>query len=189
MRFRAIGRAVARIAIRAAATKLAARGLAKGIRKGVGNKSFSQRQSIRNTARVAARSLVAARTASLIDELAELSEEIQEQAYAIIISAWFDAIDVMYQMTVNEGQEAVFEKYVIPYFSVALEEVDPQEPEWNNVDIGEYMYFMGEIVEVGNQIMQEACQEAEGVASEGDDIDDAIDEAIAEEGINEDDFF
>jgi hypothetical protein len=189
MRFRAIGRVVSRIAIRATAARMAARGLAKGIRKGAGNKSYSQRQSIRNTARIAARSLVAAKTAGLIDELAEYAEEIQEKAYAIIISAWFDAIDVMFNITANEGQVAVFEKYVIPYFSVALEEVDPKDPEWPDVDIGEYMYFMGEIVEAGNQIMQQACQEAQGAASEGDDIDDEIDEIIAQEGISEDDFF
>jgi hypothetical protein len=193
MRFRAIGRVVVRIvvraAVRAAAARMAARGLAKGIRRGVGNKTSAQRQSVRNTAAAAAKSLLAARTSGLIDELAEYSEELQEEAYAIIISAWFDAIDTMFMMTANAGQETVFENYVIPYFSFALEQVDPKDPEWPDVDIGEYMYFMGEIVETGNQIMNEACQEAEDMASEIDDIDDAIEEVLLEEGIKEDEFF
>lgn len=189
MRFRAIGRVVARVVVRAAATRLAARGLAKGIQRGRGTKSFASRNASRNTARLALRSVVAARTASLVDELAGYAEEIQERREAILIAAFFDATDVMYQMTANAGQEAVFEKYVIPYFVEALEMVDPEDPEWPSVDIGEYMYFMGEIVETGNQIMEEACNDAAGQDSELDDIDDAIEETLADENINEDDFF
>jgi hypothetical protein len=60
--------------------------------------------------------------------------------------------------------------------------------DWPDVDIGEYMYFMGEIVEAGNAIMAEAFDEAASLKGEADDAEADLD-SLEEEGIDESDFF
>jgi hypothetical protein len=56
------------------------------------------------------------------------------------------------------------------------------------VDIGEYMVFMGEIVETGNQIMSEACDDAAGLVDQADDAEADLDQ-LEEEGLDPDEFF
>lgn len=118
-----------------------------------------------------AKQAAAAARASLAREIAEeLIEEAQsfiEEAEEIILAAFNEAIDTMASMTVNEGQGAVFLEYVFPAFAEALETSEPEDG-WPSVDIGEYMTFMGIIVEAGNQIMESAYNDAAPL------IDDAM---------------
>jgi hypothetical protein len=50
------------------------------------------------------------------------------------------------------------------------------EEGWDDVDIGEYMSFMGEIVAEGNAIMEAAYQEAQSIAAEIEDIEAEIED-------------
>jgi hypothetical protein len=75
----------------------------------------------------------------------------------------------------------------MPDFASAMESTEIGD-DWPDVDIGEYMAFMGEIVEAGNAIMSEAFDEAASLKGEADDAE-ADFESLEEEGISEDDFF
>ena len=97
--------------------------------------------------------------------LADVSE-----AKQLIIEGYEDAISTMESMVGNEGQQTIFETYVIPEFEANL---GPIKDGWTDVDIGDYMDFMGDIVGEGNDIMGDAYSEAQDLLSE---IEEAIEE-------------
>lgn len=180
---RAIGRSVARAVIARSASRLAVRGLSSSNR--VFGRTGIQRSAMRNTARSA---LVAfGGRYGLSDDLAEEIGELYEEAAEIVEAAFYDAMDTMYGMVGNAGQETVFFSQVIPGFAEEMSNTDLGE-QWSDVDIGEYMVFMGEIVETGNAIMAEAFDEAGGLTDEADDIEADL-EDLENENINPDEFF
>lgn len=75
-----------------------------------------------------------------------------------------DALETMSDMIGNAGQQVVFNDYVEPAFRENAQ-ADINDG-WTDVDIGEYMDFMGEIVEEGNSIMADAYEEAQEILSE-----------------------
>lgn len=90
-----------------------------------------------------------------------------------------EALSVMESMIGNEGQAAVFESYVAPEFESAAGG-SPTEG-WQAIDIGEYMDFMGEIVEAGNQIMEATYDYAVEVLMQEEEYDEGeVDEETGE---------
>lgn len=178
MFYRAIGRVVARAVVSKTVSRVASRGLTSG-RFGSRNfKSTSERSRVREKSRSFIRGFGGVR----FSETSELSEEIgelKEEAFETVESAYYDAMDTMYAMCANEGQETVFEEYIIEAFARAMKQTKLRE-QWEDVDIGEYMAFMGEIVEEGNNIMADAYDEANSLIDEIDDIKDEI-QSLAEE--------
>jgi len=178
---RAIGRSVARAVLARSVSRVASKGLSNRF-----NKSFSDRNNMRNRAR----SLLRVSTRGLYGAASELAEEIgelYEEAGEVVEAAFYDAMDTMYGMCANAGQESVFFNYVMPAFANEMSNTEIGE-QWNDVDIGEYMYFMGEIVEAGNAIMSEAFDEAASLQGEAEDAEADL-ESLEEEGISEDEFF
>jgi hypothetical protein len=98
------------------------------------------------------------------------------EARDIVREGLKDALSTMDGMVGNAGQQSVFNDYVEPAF---IENTGRIEDGWTDVDIGEYMDFMGEIVEEGNSIMADAYDEAQDILSE-------IEEAMELYGVNED---
>lgn len=94
-----------------------------------------------------------------------------EEARSVVREGLAEALDTMAGMCGNPGQDTVFNDYVAPAFQEA---VGPVNDGWNDVDIGEYMDFMGEIVDEGNSIMADAYDEAQAILSE---IEEALEEA------------
>jgi len=74
--------------------------------------------------------------------------------YQIIAVALQNAISTMRSMIVNEGQASVLNNSFIPDFRRNAQ-ADPSQG-WTPVNCSPYCDFMGETVEAGNQIMQEA---------------------------------
>lgn len=75
-----------------------------------------------------------------------------ESPEEIVQSGLEEALSIMQGMCVNEGQNSVFNDYVEPQFKQnAMNDV---ESGWENVDVGQYMDFMGAIVAEGNSIME-----------------------------------
>ncbi len=99
-----------------------------------------------------------------------------DEARQVVSEGLSDALSTMEGMVGNEGQASIFENYVEPAFRDA---VGPINDGWPGVDIGEYMDFMGDIVNEGNSIMEDAYGEAQEILSE---IEEALEEA-EEEGI------
>jgi hypothetical protein len=93
-------------------------------------------------------------------------------AREVVQAGYQEAISTMENMVGNPGQQTVFNDYVQPAFAANL---GPIKDGWQEVDIGEYMDFMGEIVGVGNEIMYAAYDEADAILSE-------IEEALEEKG-------
>ncbi|CAB4158455.1 hypothetical protein UFOVP712_5 [uncultured Caudovirales phage] len=92
-------------------------------------------------------------------------------AQQVILEGLGGALSVMESMCVNEGQSVTFLNHIIQAFTIeteiALESSVDEGYEWDDVDIGDpYMTFMGEIVEVGNAIMQEAINIANSIENE-----------------------
>lgn len=185
MLFKVFARIVIRVIIRRILSRMATRGLAGRL----GGRTANQRSAMRSRARSALRSRTAGRYGEA-EELAEELGELHEEAGETVEAAYYEAMDTMYNMCANEGQETVFFDQVIPAFAeeMANTQIDEQ---WNDVSIGQYMVFMGEIVEEGNAIMREAFGEANSLASEAEDLEAEIGrlEELAEEGIEEDEFF
>ena len=121
---------------------------------------------LRSRGRGAAARTASARAAAA-EELAEEIAELIQEAEDTIINAYIEAIVTMISMVGNSGQGTVMDTRVIPAFEEAFASSDP-ETGWEDVDIGEYMVFMGEIVEEGNSIMSEAYDEAASLLSEAD---------------------
>lgn len=99
----------------------------------------------------------------------------------IIAASFDDALSTMESMLGNAGQEAVFIDVVVGEFEAALADSGIEEG-WAGVDIGEYMDFMGEIVEAGNQIMDEAYAYLAEIASSGSEGGDFDEDEAAELG-------
>jgi hypothetical protein len=97
------------------------------------------------------------------------------EAREVVNEGLQDALATMEGMCANEGQLSVFGSYVAPAFREAK---GPIKDGWDDVDIGEYMDFMGEIVEEGNSIMSDAYDEAEEILSE---LEEEIDREFDEE--------
>lgn len=101
------------------------------------------------------------------------------EARELVNEALQEALGTMEGMCGNEGQLSVFGDYVVPAFEDAL---GPIGDGWNEVDIGEYMDFMGEIVEEGNSIMSDAYDQAQEILSElEEEAEGEIDEDSGEE--------
>jgi len=94
-----------------------------------------------------------------------------ESPKSIIRSGLEDALGTMEGMIGNAGQDTVYQDYVIEAFQ-ENSQADVEEG-WQDVDIGEYMDFMGEIVAEGNAIMQDAYDQAEEQAAEINAIEEA----------------
>lgn len=80
----------------------------------------------------------------------------------IIKESLDEALFTMESMCANEGQTSVFQSQVVPAFT-ENSQAAPDDG-WEDVDIGGYMDFMGEIVEEGNTTMQFAYEEAAAAA-------------------------
>jgi hypothetical protein len=91
------------------------------------------------------------------------------EARELILEAFSEALATMEGMLGNAGQEAVFISYVVPQFSESLAASSINDG-WLEVDIGEYMDFMGEIVGEGNSIMEDAYEEAADLLSEIEEL-------------------
>ena len=89
-----------------------------------------------------------------------------ESPQEIIKNGLEEALTTMKNMIGNEGQTVVYEKYVIPAFEENAKA--SVYDGWFDVDIGDYMDFMGEIVAEGNSIMQDAYDYAAEVQAEID---------------------
>jgi len=96
------------------------------------------------------------------------------EAQEIVNEGFTDALSTMKNMCANEGQNTIYDNYVVPEFKAAK---GPIKEGWNDVDIGEYMDFMGDIVNEGNSIMQEAYEYAQEILSE---MEEAAEEAAQE---------
>lgn len=167
------GRAIAAAAQIAGSVILStARGLSIAARRIIGawqstGRAFRLFARSKRTAKQAAAAARASLARELAEELIEEAQSFIEEAEEIILAAFNEAIDTMANMTANEGQRTVFLEYVFPAFAEALETSEPEDG-WPSVDIGEYMTFMGIIVEAGNQIMEAAYNDAAPL------IDDAM---------------
>lgn len=148
--------------------------------------SILRRQAARNAAKAArirgarariVRGKVGARSAALLasellEEAGEALQEAAEESEQLINQAFGVALETMAGMVANAGQESVFNSHVIPGFEDSYANSDPATG-WEDVNIGEYMAFMGEIVGEGNQIMAAAYSEAASIldSAEGEAID------------------
>lgn len=97
------------------------------------------------------------------------------EAKEVVDEGFSDAISTMEGMTGNAGQDSVLNSYVIPAFEANK---GPINEGWSDVDIGEYMDFMGDIVNEGNEIMAAAYDEAQEILSE---LEELAEEAFFEE--------
>lgn len=97
------------------------------------------------------------------------------EAKAVVDEGFAEAISTMQGMTGNAGQDSVLNSYVIPAFEANKGPIDNG---WTDVDIGEYMDFMGDIVNEGNEIMADAYEEAQEILSE---LEEMAEEAFFEE--------
>jgi len=108
---------------------------------------------------------------NILQDIANVDEIIQE--------GLDEALGTMESMIGNEGQGTIYESYVAPEFESAAS-ASPQEG-WPGIDIGEYMDFMGEIVEAGNQIMEATYAYAVDVLMQLEEYDEGeIDEETGE---------
>jgi hypothetical protein len=73
----------------------------------------------------------------------------------------------------NEGQLTVIENDGVPAFEKHAQRAIENDFEWEDVDLQDYMDFVGEIIAEGNTIMSDACEQAK-------EIQEEIEEAIAE---------
>jgi hypothetical protein len=93
-----------------------------------------------------------------------------ESPQAIIRSGLQDALDTMEGMLANPGQETVYTDYVIDAFHENASA--PVDEGWEDVELDNYMDFMGEIIAEGNMIMADTYDYAQEVQA-------AIDELIS----------
>ena len=98
----------------------------------------------------------------LFDFAADLG--LNEYAREIIQGGLEEAISTMTSMTANEGQSQALQN-LLPEFSAAT--AASPEDGWPGVDCNPYCDFIGEIIEEGNAIMEDAYDEAAEVAGEG----------------------
>jgi len=105
--------------------------------------------------------------------LADIVQGIEnvEEVREIITSAYDVALSTMESMIGNEGQQSIFDTYVVDAFK---DNVGPIKDGWEDVNIGDYMDFMGDIVGEGNDIMAEAYDEAEALLNELEEAAEAV---------------
>jgi hypothetical protein len=99
------------------------------------------------------------------------------EARSVVREGLSEALATMEGMIGNAGQQTVYNDYVVDAFQENAQ-ADINDG-WSDVDIGEYMDFMGEIVDEGNSIMADAYEAAAEILSE-------IEEAA--EGAGDDEF-
>ena len=85
---------------------------------------------------------------------------------AIVMEALDEVIQLMPDMCANEGQTSVIENTVIPLFLEQTQASSADDYEWEDVDAGDYMDFVGEIVAEGNMIMENAFSQAKEMQEE-----------------------
>lgn len=98
------------------------------------------------------------------------------EARDIVKDGLSNALALMESMTNNEGQKTIYSNYVEPSFKENAQA--SIEDGWEDVDIGDYMDFMGDIVLEGNEIMAVAYEEAQQLLSE---LEAAAEELLSEE--------
>jgi len=81
-----------------------------------------------------------------------------EVGQEIIQQGLEEALATMKDMCANEGQLSVYDSQVVDAFTENAQATVDEG--WQDVDIGGYMDFMGQIVEEGNSIMQNAYEQA-----------------------------
>lgn len=88
------------------------------------------------------------------------------QAYAreVIRDGLEEAISTMTSMCANEGQSSALQN-ILPEFTSAAS-ASPEDG-WPGVSCDPYCDFIGEIVEEGNNIMENAYDEAAAIVEEG----------------------
>lgn len=84
----------------------------------------------------------------------------------IVMEALDEVIQLMPDMCANEGQTSVIENTVIRLFVEQTATSSGDDYEWEDVDAGEYMDFVGEIVAEGNMIMEAAFSQAKEMQEE-----------------------
>jgi hypothetical protein len=84
----------------------------------------------------------------------------------IVMEALEQVIQLMPDMCANEGQTSVIENPGIPEFIKNTAEGIQNDYEWEDVDLGDYMDFVGEIVAEGNMIMEDAFAQAKEMQEE-----------------------
>lgn len=136
------------------------RGLAKGFARRAAMRAAA-RKTLQSSALKQGNRRFGRRSAELVEEIAELTLRAED----VIEAAFYEAMDLMFSLTANPGQESAFDKYVLPEFAETLVNSSPQE-DWPDVNIGEYMSFMGEIVAEGNAIMSQAYEIAQSLYEE-----------------------
>jgi endo-1,4-beta-D-glucanase Y len=83
------------------------------------------------------------------------------KAIEIIEEGFLEAISTMKIMPGNAGQQTIIEDIVIPAFLSRVPQTKPGD-DWIYVTIDSYyQQAVSEIIEAGNQIMDEACKEAQ----------------------------
>lgn len=80
------------------------------------------------------------------------------QAQETIKQGLEDALNQMQNMIANEGMQTIFDVHVEPAF-IENAKADPEDG-WTEVVLSEYMDFMGNIINEGNSIMNQAYDEA-----------------------------
>lgn len=81
----------------------------------------------------------------------------QQYAEDIVDAAFVEALAVMGKMPVNAGQITVYEQHIVPEFIKTRAQLPVEVGVfWDDVVLQEYIDFMGEIMEAGNQIMHNA---------------------------------
>lgn len=83
----------------------------------------------------------------------------EQIANVVINQGLVDALQTMQNMVGNAGQQTIYNNYVVDEFTNTRQSINAGD-EWPGVEIGQYMDFMGEIVEEGNTIMEDACLQA-----------------------------
>ena len=85
----------------------------------------------------------------------------------VIYEGLQEALDTMEGLCGNEGQTAIYERHVVPAFREQGKEVmTGTDYEWTPIIIDDYMDAVGEIIEEGNSIMEQAAEEATEIEEE-----------------------
>lgn len=92
----------------------------------------------------------------------------------IVREAYRESEELMVEMCANEGQLTVIENDGIPALKDATDQALENEYEWEDIDLGDYMEFVGEIIAEVNMIMADACEQAQELQEE---IEEAIQDA------------
>jgi hypothetical protein len=110
----------------------------------------------------------------------QFADELQQLEFLkqiIIEEAIIEAIITMSNEPANPGQEAAFVKYVIPAFESIDTDPDSADPEIVYSEIpGEYLEFMGGIVDLGVEIIRTALESIEEINEQIEELEFSLDE-------------